>query len=197
MSGDKKKQDKKRLHKICGNKVSITFFLSSIVGISNPVIFRKELTHSDVKLLFPTLRRSSFDRVLDDPETVYRGEVIMVEDVLGRIVPYVNPQNGQIMDYEEIEPVGMTDDSDELNLIFPDEVDSEEYGVPDINDIDLENLSIYELTILLKKYDAAGLRGAYRKVHREIISRSDSRHAAQTSKQRIMRKENKYKKIDF
>ena len=178
MGNSKKKQDRAKLNKLCCNKVSITFFLSAIAGLHHPAIYRKELTHKEVKSLFPALKRTSFDYVLDDPESVYTGEIIMVEDALGNVVPYINPD----IEEEEMEDVFFDDDYLELDPV-------EE--IPNIDEIDLEELTVYELTQLLRTYNDAGIRGAYRRVHNELMSRNDSKCASTRSKQRVHRKENK------
>ena len=186
MGNQKKKQDRARINKLCCNKVSITFFLASIAGINHPAIYRKELTHKEVKKLFPALRRTSFDDVLEEPDAIYQGEVIMVEDALGNIAPYRNPhvvEEEDAFEYEEGELYGYADATEE--------------EIPDIYDMDLESLSVYELSQLLRVYSDAGFRGAYRKVHNEIMSRSDSKCSSTRSKQRVYRKQAKNDKIDY
>ena len=59
------KQDKIKLAMLYDNKVSMTYFLSTIMGINHPAIYGKGLTHKDVKKLFPTLKRTSFDNIID------------------------------------------------------------------------------------------------------------------------------------
>ena len=188
MGNSRKKQEKAKLNKLCCNKVSITFFLASIAGINHPAIYRKELTHKEVKILFPSLKRKSFEKVLEKPSEVYQGEVIMVEDALGHIAPYENPHT--VVELFEIDE----DDPDYELYGFEDDVEEE---IPDIHDMDLDDLSTYELSELLKIYHDAGFRGAYRKVHREIMSREDSRCSTKRSKDRVYRKEAKNEKLDY
>lgn len=180
------KQDKIKLAMLYDNKVSMTYFLSTIVGINHPAIYGKGLTHKDVKKLFPTLKRTSFDNIIDYPEKVYNGDVIMVEDAAGCVVPYLNPhiivKNNFLDEYT-------------INKIYEANTD-EAKKIPNINEINLAELNLYELSKLLKIYNDAGIRSAYRKVHNEIISRTDSKSASNKSKQRVLRKENKNKKFD-
>ena len=173
--------DKERIRQICDNKVSMTYFLRVIVGLNHPAINGKNLTHNDVAFLFPTLKRTSFEYTLLHPESLYMGDVVIVEDTKGRMIPYINPHI--ILDKEEDYYFSdeMPDNGDQIKEI------------PDINKINLNELSLEELAILLRTYTQAHINSARRKVYKELASRPDSKIAIREEKCKTIRKENKYK----
>lgn len=178
---EKLKQDKSRLARLANDSMTIEAFMARVLGIRDQRVLANRITHNDLKELFPDLRRPSFDYVLDNPGTVSMGEVFMVSDCQGRVVPYFNPhyvleEAEYFGSYEEQKPV--------------------EEPVPNIDDIELMDLSTYDLIQLMHIYHDKNNRGAYRRVHEELVSRKDSRHASYESKGRALRKENKNKRHD-
>ena len=181
--GKRKKlnQQKKRLNRLASESISIESFLSNFLGIRDNNVLSSKISHKDIKQLFPKLVRPSFDYILDSPDLIYNGEVILVEDSFGSIVPYFNPSYV----YEEVDFIGeYIEQQNQKEDIF------------NINEIDLQNLSNYELQNLLHIYEQHGIRSAYRKVHEELISRKNSHHASNESKNRILRKERKNERLD-
>lgn len=180
---EKLKQDKQRLERLRRESISITNFLSRVIGIRDNQILSSSISHEDIKTLLPEVKRDSFDHIIDNPGLIYSGEVLLVEDSYGHIVPYINPLTLEIA--ESTEYYGEFNDE-------PVVVD-----IPNINDFNLEELSIFELKQLLDTYSRYGLRSAYRKVHRELISRKDSKHANRKSIARTLRKQRKNERLDF
>lgn len=67
-------------------KMSITKFLSRYYGVNNSNICN--LTHQDVKILFPEIKRCSFNYANKNFEEIVKGNIILVEDRRGNIAPY-------------------------------------------------------------------------------------------------------------
>lgn len=175
-SRKKLKQDKQRLTRLAEESISIQSFLSRVLGIRDNNILSGPITHSDIKALLPKLVRPSFEYIVDNPSLIYNGEVFLVEDTEGKIVPYFNPSYV----YEEVGFLGT----------YVEQPKKKE-EIPNINEIELSELSNYELQQLLHIYEQHGIRGAYRRVRNELTTRKDSRHASHESRERTLRKERK------
>jgi len=151
-------KDKKVLNDLKdNNSISLRKFLMFYYGISDSNIFSHNLTHKDIKVLFPDLKRVNFDYVLDNIKEIYTGSIIMVKDSIGNSVPYINPK---------------------LDICIEDDIDIE-ITEEDKNDtfeeiIDLENLNLYELLELAKKYKMNNRINEYRKVCRIIKKRKEN-----------------------
>jgi len=81
------------------NSISLAKFLSRYKSLYGKDL--KKLTHDDVKVLFPDLKRCSFDTLKEDPCLLYIGEVSLVSDG-HKTIPYYNPVN-EIFDEEYME----------------------------------------------------------------------------------------------
>ena len=177
---EKLKQDKARLSRLSENSISVESFLARVLGIRDKSLLSSRISHSDLKQMFPQLVRPSFNYVVDNPAIIFNGEAFLVEDSFGSVVPYFNPS----FLYEETEYFGE----------FTEERPREE--IPNIDDLELSELSNYELQNLLHIYSAHNIRSAHRKVHDELISRKDSRHASHESRERSLRKTRKNERHD-
>ena len=70
------------------NEISLAKFLVRYEFITNSSL--NKITHEDVKVLFPNLKRCSFDSVRKNPYLVMSGQVVLVND--GRkTIPYYTP----------------------------------------------------------------------------------------------------------
>lgn len=69
--------------------ISLVKFLNLYLGITNDVL--SKMTHSDIKILLPNLKRCSYEYAYDNSALVLRGEIIIVSDAKGIIVPYFKP----------------------------------------------------------------------------------------------------------
>lgn len=69
--------------------ISLAKFLSRFVSLYGKDL--KKVTHNEVKILFPNLKRCSFNKIKENPMLIYDGDVILVDD--GKtIIPYYIPK---------------------------------------------------------------------------------------------------------
>lgn len=179
MGNNKKNKGKKKQERLIKDALSMQCFLVRFLGITDKNLVQADLTHNDLKALFPHLQRTGFNQVLDDPALVHTGEVLLVTDSAHNTVPYVN----------------------KFNLDVTDVMDDEEWNEPEtwhktqekpnIQDYDLSSLTTYELAQLLQLFAKSGQRPAYEVIRRELIFRADSNHANKQSKQKALRKDKK------
>ena len=134
-------------------EISLAKFLSRVTNLTGKDL--SKLRHEDVKILFPYLKRTSFDYVFDNPGLVCLGEVIMVND--GRkIIPYINPEI--CLDEEKVEL--------HVNKIPKHKINDNHY--------DYNKLSTYELRcLLIKKLNSYRNQMAAR---RELEKRGELNH---------------------
>ncbi len=185
------KKRKQRLENLSEQAVSMEEFLKRFLNINNDELIKQGLTHKELKKIFPNLRRSSFDAILDDPSMVYRGQVVLVLDSNDNVIPYVNNQ------IKTIESYGIDDVMDESEWSMPPEQwSSPREDTPRVQDYDLKSLSIYELELLLQIYSYSNQKSSYFVVRREIVSRSDSHQGNKRSIQKSLKKEYKRNKKD-
>lgn len=68
--------------------VTLSKFLSRFLMVDGMALTK--VTHADVKMLFPMLKRASFEYVEKHPEEVMMGRILMVSD--GKtVIPYIVP----------------------------------------------------------------------------------------------------------
>ena len=175
---EKLKQDKSRLARLADDSITIEAFLARVLGVRDQNLLAGRLSHNDLKALFPFLRRASFDYIIDNASVVYSGEVYLVSDAQGRKVPYFNPH----LVLEEADYYGTYEGMPQVQ------------NIPNIDEIELSELSTYDLQQLLHIYQEHNMRGAYRKVHTELVGRKNSHHASSERKGRALKKENKNKR---
>ena len=138
------------------NSISLKKFLMFYYGICDSSVLSHNLTHKDVKILFPDLKRVNFDYVLDNIKEIYIGSIIMVKDSFGACAPYINPKLDICIE-------------DDINIEITEE-DNDTFE----EIINLENLNLYELVELAKKYKTDSRINGYRKVCRIIRKRKDT-----------------------
>lgn len=210
--GNKKAVDKKRLNKLAKDYgISMSQFISKVLGVRNKQIMFNEITHADLKQLFPDLVRTGYDVVLDDPEALFEGEVVLVFDAKGNYIPYRVRNYDKETEYDSImyqDTVSQlpTTISDTLGLSQI--MDEEEWNM-DMGEIwkkepsestpiysrsDLQSLTTYELSQLLRLYKATHQAKMYRLTHDELISREDSKQASRRSISQSRAKEKKYQR---
>ena len=113
-----------------GYEISLAKFLSRYVLLSG--VDLKKLTHEDVKVLFPDIRRCSIEKIRENPSLIYSREVILVYD--GRHhIPYYPPE----VLSSEITQV-------ELDVV------EEDKGLDNNVNYDYTSMSNYELKCVLK-----------------------------------------------
>ena len=92
------------------NSISLKNFLISYCNICCDEVLKNEITHDDVKILFPFLKRVSYKYVEKNLKQIYTGEIILVKDKLGNVAPYVKPE---ILEYDDIDVDFYVDSKDE------------------------------------------------------------------------------------
>ena len=130
--------------------ISLKSFLMIFCGICNETLLQGKISHDDVKHLFPELKKSTFEYLSKNINEIYTGNIILVKDSYGFIAPYQKPL---IEEYIEIPDIEIIDDK-------------KEKAIEEI--VNLENLSLYELSELGKKYKEENRLTEYRKVCRLI-----------------------------
>lgn len=140
-------------------------FLYEYFGVTDLNIF--EMTHDDVKVLFPELKRSSFEEIQKDYTCIYNGNVILVRDKKGDIIPYYNPLRYLEMEFECLEKIER-----------PKKIKQQ-------NNIDIEELSNYQLKEEYKKEKKLHQYSLCRILKREISSRKLEQHGC---KKKILEK---------
>jgi hypothetical protein len=181
--GDKKKKDRMKQKQLKQTSISIERFVSNILGVKVEDLLRAHLTHEDVKEMFPTLKRESFVRVLDDPELVASGKVIFVTDSTNRTIPYINDRKRFIDEELQI---------DFDRVMDPVEWENSEVVVPRYSYEELTKFNTYELSEYAKQLYNLGLIGARERVLRIIRARDDSKQGVRRSKEKALKKEKKF-----
>ena len=110
--------------------ITLSKFLSRTLGLEGSDL--KRITHLDVKELFPSLKRSTFEHVEKCPEELLTGKIMMVSDGKS-VIPYYVPTLKTEFEVHEV------------NIEFDEveEVTDKEY--------DYASMSIYELKQLLNR----------------------------------------------
>lgn len=182
-SSTRRKKDRKKQENLERKSVSMENFLVRFLGVKDVNLLQSGLTHKDLKSIFPNLKRTGFNTILDDPELVARGEVVLVTDSVNNIVPYstsnLSIDMSDVMDNEEWSSTELWDK----------EKNSKNITLPTIHEYELKSLRIYELVTLMELYSRTGQMNCYEIIRRELISRDDSRHASKHSKAKALRKE--------
>ena len=62
-------------------------------GLCDESILSVKISHSNLRQLFPSLVRFSYDYIEKNKNMIYDGNVILVKDSFNKIVPYANPNN--------------------------------------------------------------------------------------------------------
>jgi hypothetical protein len=151
-------KDKKILNYLKNNNsISLRKFLMFYYGIYDSNILNNNITHNDVKILLPDLKRVSYDFTLENIKDVYTGAIIMVIDSLGNCVPYINPKLDVCVEYHEEFEITNNNSMDKFEEV-----------------INLENLNLYELSELAKKYKNCNRLTEYRKICRILKKKKDS-----------------------
>lgn len=151
----KQKSELRNLQKFLkNNSISLKKFLIIYCNIDCDSLLEIELSHKDIKILIPDLKRISFESLCNDVRLLYTGKVIAVEDSYGNIVPYVCP--------EQKDNSNPTIQSCKRNIF--DELE---------NLIFNNNLNRYQLSILCKKLKENKKIRDYRIAKKLIKSKKD------------------------
>ena len=133
--------------------ISISKFLRVYYGIINTSDPRNRISHSDVKVLFPNIKRTGFEWLLKNKGEFYSGNVIPVVDSYGNLAPYINPHLQVSLNPYMSEEVQFDDKLE--NVILS------------------EDLNCYELSLLCKEYKRKNRIREYRIANRILRSKKD------------------------
>ena len=102
--------------------VDLISFLRNYYGINNSSLKSNCLTHNDVKVLFPFVKRTSFEHLRLNYDYGHKGIIIMVYDARGSVIPYLNPfienieyDNDEVDNYIDNQVAIELDDIDTLS----------------------------------------------------------------------------------
>lgn len=153
------------------NEINLSKFLARYCNLTGKDL--SKIKHEDVKMLFPDLKRATFEEIEENPMLVYSGSVLLVNDGK-KVVPYYVP----ITAYEEM------DDPMEFSMQKDDNGPHVDYGKHDYT-----KMSIYELRCMLKrKFNSiANQRNARRELERRgiVLSKKYDRCAEKRKIERI------------
>ena len=138
----------KKENKYCNKTISLKKFLVNYCRISEESLKRAKFSHKDIKELIPSLKRVSFNWLMDNKPLLNNGSVILVTDFYGNVVPYVRP-----ILKECLIPISVDIKKSEFETIFEDII------------LD-ENLETYELELLCNKYKACRRFKEYKVLNR-------------------------------
>ena len=150
--------------------IDLISFLRNYYGIVNESLKVNKLTHTDIKILFPFIKRGSFDDIRYDDNKVYNGEIIMVHDCKNHVLPYVNP-------FLKVD----------VNLIETNNY--EEDVLINLNESILDNLSKDELLKLRKHLKKNNQYNEQRKVTNVIRKKKDPKVKQYKIKKMMLRME--------
>ena len=128
-------------------KIALSKFIARSYNIQGSDL--KKMTHEMVKSLFPDLKRTSFEYLEKNPSLMAQGEIVLVEDARGKVIPYFAPE----IDYT-------IEDVEEVSINF-DKAKVEKFK-------DVEDMTNYELKMAAKKTTNIG---TLRKVKKELEKR--------------------------
>ena len=127
----KDKDISKLIFEMKKNSISLKKFLIVYCGLYNENMVNSNLSHKDIKILLPEIRRISFEKLVSNRYMLYNGEVIAVKDSNDSVLPYINPK----LKIDEIS-------------YYDCECDQR---IEDVIPSNIEDLNIYSLEKLLKE----------------------------------------------
>ena len=149
----------------CYERMEITMaeFLYLYCGKSDQRFFK--VTHDDVKVLMPHLKRTSFDHALSNSNLIYTGDIILVRDCRKNIAPYISPFRKETLEIIEI--------NDEL-IKEETHIEKEEYNIKELSNYKFKTIFKLErksnfsgkykiCRVIKKEIDDRGLKGPRRK----------------------------------
>lgn len=83
--------------------ITMAEFLYNYFGIEDLNVF--SITHEDIKVLFPELKRFSITELEKDLTLIYKGDVILVKDKKGFVLPYCNPLRYLDVDVKDLKEI--------------------------------------------------------------------------------------------
>lgn len=145
----------KLIKELYDNGISLRKFLLYYCGLSIENYKNIKLSHSDIKVLMPYLKKVSYEYLLSNKSELYNGNIVAVIDSYNNIAPYITPK--------------MVKENDLVNI----DVKREKNKNIIKNAILNENLNTYELSELCKAYKKVGRFKEYRIAHNLLKSKKD------------------------
>ena len=147
------------------DSIGIKKFLKIYFGIIDEVLLNSKITHKDLRILIPELKRLPYKYTFKNNEKILSGEIVLVCDDKGTIIPYLSP----IPEFDINE-----------NYDFHTKKDNEELFEEVIN---CEDFNTYQLSELCKKYKKDHRIREYRATYRVLKQKKQ-----QKSKKKIYMK---------
>lgn len=147
--------------------ITLKKFLNIYFGFTDESLKNIEITHQDMKVLFPELVRISFEEVYTHMDELYKGNIIIVKDFNGTIAPYIRPKFEILTEAQDIDFC-----KESIDLYVS----------------NLRELKKHELILLCKKLKKLRRYSEYRKATKQLRTSKDNDYKV---KKRILReKEN-------
>lgn len=189
-----KRDENSRLRELLEESaITVNVFIKKCLGLYDEKIMKAKLTHKDLAHMFPKLKRTSFDAIMDDPSCVYTGDVVVVIDTNNNIIPYEYSRKKSFLESDEFKEVMSSDDWSEN----PEEWDKTKEHVPGASTHDLHALSKYDLECLMSLYTSLGQWRDREIVRRELTSRKDCSHVNKNSKRLALERSMKKNKDEY
>ena len=193
-----KRDENSRLRELLEESaISINVFVKRCLGLYNDEIMKAKLTHKDLTHLYPKLKRTSFEAIMDDPRCLSTGQVVVVIDANNNIIPYQYSKDEErkksFLQSADFEAVMSSEDWMEDTT----EWDKSKEHAPGASSHDLHGLSKYDLECLMELYIKLGQWRDYETVRKELTSRKDCSHANRNSKRLALERSMKKHKDEF
>lgn len=150
------------------NSITLKKFLILYCGIKSESLGERKISHEEIKILFPYIKRTSFDVISKNKKCLYSGEIIVVTDSYGKMIPYVKP-------------IIKEENTLEFNVdVYTQRIEES---------VIKENLSPYELKMLSKRFKQLGRFKEYR-IIRNLLKKSKDLDAInyKTKKKKLIMK---------
>ena len=147
------------------NCISINKFLRIYYGICDENLLTQNISHKALKQLIPELKRLPFDYAYKNEELIASGDITLLSDCNGNTIPYKTPE--AVIDIDDV--INNSNDIEEIA----------------IKEIDInENLSLYDLSELCKKFKNDHRIKEYRFTYRLLRAKKQKNNKTKKYKMR-------------
>lgn len=150
------------------DSISISKFLRIYYGITDEVLLTGDISHKAIKQLIPDLKRLPFDYAYKNEDLIASGDIVLVNDSNGNIIPYKTPD--ALEDIDDIEDCLEATTKEEKAIKVT---------------IEIEGLNLYQLSELCKNFKKNHRIKEYRFTYR--ILKAKKIKNAKTKKYRMRR----------
>lgn len=168
MSSSKSRKAERELKEM---SISLDKFLILYCGVPESAVLGKKISHRNIKHLIPDLHRISNDILMKDKRDLYTGDIIMVIDSYGHISPYITPDINLVEQSFEFEKYDITKKEEKLENII-------------LN----ENLSRYELVLLIRYFKKHGRVKEYRVARKLLKMKKDTNNVKIYRKEKLRKR---------